>query len=404
MGFRLSARLRRPHTTVRWRLALLYGVLFLANGAVLLAVTYALVAHAAIAPVKPPAEHVSFVNAPASIRAALGSPPGQLVIKRFAEKQRISDLHQLVIESGIALGIMAIASAILGWVVAGRVLAPLRTITATTQQISERNLHERLAVSGPRDELRQLGDTIDGLLGRLEAAFDAQRRFVANASHELRTPLTVMRATLEVAAAKPDGVPPQLKALEAGLIEDLDHAEQLLESFLLLARAEHGELGEVSSVSLDAIVSAELAAQAQQIAAKEIEVRTTLTDSSVAGSEGLLARMIGNVIENAVRHNQPHGHIDITCEHDADEVRLRVDSAGPMLDEDAVVQLAQPFKRLGRERTGSHRGHGLGLSIVAAIAAAHHGRLDLRARPQGGLSVQVTLPAVALAEPAGHRV
>ena len=303
------------------------------------------------------------------------------------------DLHQLLIESAIALAVMAALSVALGWVVAGRVLSPLRTITARTRRISEQSLHERLALRGPRDELRQLADTIDELLARLEAAFDAQRRFVANASHELRTPLAMMRTRLDVAVAKPEGVPPQTQALDAGLRKDLDRAEALLESFLALARAQHGTLTDRTIVSLDQIVTDALATRHDQIAEQQLEVRTALGPVGVAGSETLLARMVENVIENSVRHNQPHGFINIACENTGGAARLVVESGGPVLDEHSVAQLAQPFRRLGAERTGSQNGHGLGLSIVAAVADAHGGALELHARPQGGLRVQITLPA-----------
>jgi signal transduction histidine kinase len=396
----LRTVLPRPRTTVRWRLTVLYGALFLASGAVLLAITYVLVSHAALAPVKSPAEHVSFVTAPPRIRAALRSLPGELVIKRVGERQRISDLHQLVIESGVALAIMALLSALLGWVVAGRVLSPLRTITATTQQISETNLHERLELAGPPDELKQLADTIDQLLARLETAFEAQRLFVANASHELRTPLAFMRTTLDVTAAKPGGVPPQFKALDANLRVGLDQADRLLESFLLLARAQHGELCDESSVALDQIISAALATRADPIAAKQLEVHANVSSLRVSGSETLLARMIENVIENAVRHNQPHGRIDISCQPDAGQARLLIDNTGPLLDQHAVAGLAQPFRRLGQQRTATGTGHGLGLSIVAAIAAAHGGSLQLHVRPQGGLRVEITLPHATITQPA----
>ena len=382
----LVGRIRRglAARSVRVRLTALYGGLFLLCGAALLAITYLLVSRAT------------------AIRAVEGSPvhppgPGAVV------HTHLVDLHQLLVQSGIALAIMTVISVVLGWVVAGRVLSPLRTITARTRQISKESLDERLALAGPRDELTELADTIDDLLARLESAFDAQRRFVANASHEMRTPLTIMRTTLEVAAAKPGGIPPQLKALEATLIEDLDHADRLLESFLVLSRAEHGELGEQSLVSIQALVSAALAGQADQLAAKQIEVRTALTDTRVVGNHTLLTRMVGNVIENAVRHNQPHGLIHISHELDGEQSTLLIDSTGPPLDDNRVAQLAQPFKRLGLDRTGSDRGHGLGLSIVAAIAAAHHGRLELKARPEGGLSVRIALPAATLAElPAGR--
>jgi signal transduction histidine kinase len=375
---------RLPARSVRVRLTALYGSLFLLCGAALLVVTYLLVRRAT------------------AIRAVEGSPahppgPGAVV------HTHLVDLHQLLVQSGIALAIMTVVSGVLGWVVAGRVLSPLRTITARTRQISKESLHDRLALQGARDELTELADTIDELLARLEAAFDAQRRFVANASHEMRTPLTIMRTTLEVAAAKPDGAPAKPKALEAALIEDLDHAERLLESFLVLSRAEHGELGEQTLVSLQGLIAAALATQAEQLAAKEIAVRTVSTDARVVGSETLLARMVGNVIENAVRHNQRHGIIDVVCELDGERAWVLVDSTGALLDEDRVAQLVQPFRRLGRDRTGSDYGHGLGLSIVAAIAAAHHGRLELRARPQGGLSVRIALPTRTPAELAAGR-
>ena len=396
----LHTRFHRRRTTVRWRLTLLYGALFLASGATLLAITYALVAHATLVPVKPHPQHFNFVKAPARVRAALRSTGTQIVIKRVAETQRISDLHQLVIESGIALGIMAVLSGFLGWVIAGRVLAPLRTITTTTREISEANLHERLRIGGPPDELRQLADTIDQLLARLEASFDAQRLFVANASHELRTPLALMRTTLDVAVAKPGGVPPQLKTLDAKLRIDLNQADRLMESFLLLARAQHGELGDESSVALDQMISTALAGRTEPISANELEVHTTLSPVLVAGSETLLARMIENVIENAVRHNQRRGRIDIACELDGGQARLLIQNTGPALDEHAVAQLAQPFRRLAPQRTGSENGHGLGLSIVAAIAAAHGGNLRLRARPQGGLQVAITLPDATVTQTA----
>ena len=293
---------------------------------------------------------------------------------------------------------MAALSVALGWVVAGRVLAPLRTITARTRRISEQSLHERLALQGPRDELKELADTIDELLARLEAAFEAQRRFVANASHELRTPLAMMRTRLDIAVAKPDGVPPQTQALDAGLRNDLDRAEALLESFLVLARAQHGAVTDGTTVSLDQLVIDALATRHDQIAEQQLEVRTALDPVGVAGSETLLARMVENVIENSVRHNQPHGFINIACEKIGGAGRLVVESGGPVLDEENVAQLAQPFRRLGAERTGSQNGQGLGLSIVAAVADAHGGALELHPRPQGGLRVQITLPA-AIATP-----
>ncbi len=375
-----------PRPTVRWRLTLLYSLLFVICGAALLAVTYWLFANFAYTPPKP-----RFGPG--------GTPPSQasLNVVTAMSVQRSIGLHRLQLYSGIALGLMAIVSGVLGWLMAGRVLAPLRTITATAERISDTNLHERLGMPGPKDELRLLADTIDRLLERLEAAFEAQRRFVANASHELRTPLAMMRTTLDVAIAKPGGVPAQTRELDADLRIDLDHADELLESFLTLARAQNGPLDEHNRVALDALITAALSARTGQISAKRLRVETQLDAVEVVGSAALLARMIENVIENAVRHNQPGGSIELSLTRSADHgARVMVDSSGPMLEQEAVAQLAQPFKRLRQDRTGSRNGHGLGLSIVAAVAVAHAGSLELHARAEGGLRVQITLPAATI--------
>ena len=204
----------------------------------------------------------------------------------------------------------------------------------------------------------------------------------------------MMRTTLDVAIAKPGGVPLPTRELDAELRVDLDHADRLLESFLTLARAQNGQLGERTQVALEPLITAALTARADEIAAKRLTVETQLAAVEVTGSTTLLGRMVENVIENAVRHNQPGGSIELTLgPADGRHARLTIDSSGPVLDQDAVAQLAQPFKRLRPDRTGSQNGHGLGLSIVAAVAAAHDGRLDLHARAEGGLRVQITLPA-----------
>ena len=388
-------RVLRPQPTVRWRLTLLYSVLFLMCSAALLAITYWLFTKFTFGyyPPKP--------NLP-----LYGKPPNPAIV-RYAEalsKQRSVDLHNLQVGYGVALAIMAVVSGVLGWVVAGRVLAPLRTITATAERISDTNLHERLAMPGPRDELRLLADTIDRLLERLEAAFDAQRRFVANASHDLRTPLAMMRTTLDVAIAKPGGVPVQTRELDAELRVDLDHADRLLESFLTLARAQNGQLDKRNQVAIEPLITAALAAGADEITARRLTVETHLVAVEVAGSATLLRRMVENVIENALRHNQPGGSVEITLALlDGQRAQLIIDSSGPVLDQSAVAELAQPFRRLGQDRTGSQNGHGLGLSIVAAVAAAHDGKLALHARAEGGLRVQITLGSATAQLPATIR-
>jgi len=367
---------RLPARSVRLRLTALYGCLFLLSGVGLLGITYLLVSSAT------------------QITAVAVSSPGA-VDRGAVSHAHLVDLHQLLVQSGIGLAIMAVVSAALGWVVAGRVLSPLRTITARTRRISEESLHDRLALSGPRDELKELADTIDELLARLEAAFEAQRQFVANASHELRTPLAMMRTTLDVAMAKPGGVPSQTTALDANLRADLDRADRLMESFLTLAHAQHGAWPDnLRPVRLDELLANALAARGDRIAEQGIEVQAALDPTSVVGSETLLTRMVENVVENAVLHNQPAGFINLACRVEQEVARVVVESAGAVLDQRTVAELAQPFRRAGADRTRSKPGFGLGLSIVAAVAAAHGGTLELHARPGGGLDVTIAVPAV----------
>jgi signal transduction histidine kinase len=401
------SRLRYPQTTVRWRLTLLYGGLFLVCGAALLAVTYALVSHGISGAAgitlhgggnggvqAPPSRSGAMPvpnlrrlamppNVPSAVVRVMQSSAGQEFLRLAETEQRVDELHQLEVESAIALGIMTILSALLGWFVAGQVLRPLRTITATTQQISQDNLHRRLDLPGPRDELRTLADTIDALLARLEAAFESQRRFAANASHELRTPLTTMRTALDVAIAKPHlSSQPQVKALDASLREDLDQADRLLESFLVLARGQHGEPGEETSVSLTQVVGDALASHRDVIASKQIELHSTLAPACVEGSETLLARMVDNLVDNAVRHNLPRGLINVTCEADQATARLVIESGGPVLDQAAVARLAEPFRRLAAERTGSESGHGLGHAHRQGIRRARSSAQSQPWRPQ----------------------
>jgi signal transduction histidine kinase len=299
---------------------------------------------------------------------------------------------------------MSVVSIALGWVVAGRVLAPLRAMTATTRRLSHDSLHERLAVDGPDDELKRLGNTIDDLLARLEAAFEAQRRFVANASHELRTPLAMMRTSLDVATGKPGPTPVEVTVLGDKLREGLDQADRLLEGFLALSRAQHGELGDEAPASLAALAAAAVAARGDEIAAQGLDVRigAGTGDAHVRGSETLLAQLVANLVDNAVRHNVAGGWLSVAARAEGDVATLVVESGGPRLDARRVQELTRPFRRMGADRTdtssgsgsgsGSEHGFGLGLSIVAAIAGAHGGRVALDAREEGGLRVTVELP------------
>ncbi len=375
-----------PRRTVRLRFTILYAVLFLVSGVGLLAITYLL----AGGKMTQPAPDQNATTQQPSLAAA------QERIRQL--EAQLSDIHavqsrQLLMGSLIALAVMVAVSLLLGKAVAGRVLRPLRTITVTTRRISAENLHERLAVPGPADEVKDLADTIDGLLERLEVSFAAQRRFVANASHELRTPLATMRASLDVAVAKPEPAPPQTLALAGRLRTELDRVDHLLESFLVLARAQHGTLPDRAPVSLGNLVSEAMTAHAAAIAAKDLTIQTDMLDAAwTQGSPTLLSRMAANVVENAVIHNQPGGWVRVATTTGKASAQLIVETGGPILDREQVAHLAQPFQRLAADRTGSETGSGLGLSIVAAIVDAHGGHLDLHARPAGGLRVTVSLP------------
>ena len=394
-------RLRLPGRTVRVRLTVLYGILFFVSGAVLLAIASGVaVARSASVRAVPAAGQARPGSALARAQARIQMLQAQLqnLQSQAASQAGQGKLpHQLLIASLIALAIMTVISVALGWLIAGRALRPVRRMTAAAQRISEDSLHERLALHGPKDELKELGDTIDGLLERLEAAFNAQRRFVANASHELRTPLTTMRAALDVALAKPEPAPPQTVALAGRLRTELDRIERLLEAFLVLARAQHRSMPGRAVLPLDYIVGSALADQEAAIRAMDLTVQDTSSQGGawVAGSPALLSRMVENVIDNAVCHNYPGGWIAITTRASGGGARLVVENGGQVLDQQQVAELSQPFRRLEADRIGTDKGSGLGLSIVAAIAEAHGGTLDLRARPGGGLRVCVDLPAVA---------
>ena len=371
----------RPQRSLRRRLTLLYGGLFLASGAVLLAVTYALAVHL-------PAANPVIQVSPGTIGI---TPLVRFHVHAAVTSERTALLHGLLLRSGLALVLMAAVSVCLGWLMAGRVLRPLRTITATTRQISEENLHRRLALSGPKDELQELGDTIDGLLGRLEGAFDAQRSFVANASHELRTPLTSMRAAIDVASRRSPPVSKDAAVLAGNIRADLGQADRILESLLVLARAQRGVVTELGPISLARVVGQTLGAHARAATGRGISVHRRLDEVEVVGDETLLGRLAANLIDNAIRHNNARGSVYVTVRADGSDARMTVDSDGPLLPEDAIGELTEPFRRLD-DRTGSDEGAGLGLSIVAAITAAHRGTLELRGRPEGGLRVVVTLP------------
>ena len=358
--------------TVGRRFTLLYAAVFLASGAGLLLLTFLL--SGTKVTTQAPDDGPAVGDAQDRIR---------LLQEQLGEAQSQQN-RQLLVGSAIALLVMAAVSLLLGRAMASRVLRPLRQITAATRRISADSLDQRLAMTGPADEVRDLADTIDGLLARLEAAFTAQRTFAANASHELRTPLATIRAAADVAAAKP-GAPPQTIALAARTRTELDRVDALLGGLLTMARTQR--VASAESIEIEDLVARSLDALDVPRGAVEVPAAT------VVGDAVLIARLIDNLVANAVRHNVDNGWIRIAADTGGDGmVRFSVQNGGPVLDQHDVDRLAQPFVRLGADRTGSENGTGLGLSIVDAIAAAHGGRLDLTARPDGGLTATVTLP------------
>jgi signal transduction histidine kinase len=405
-------RIRHPRTTVRGRLALLYGSIFLASGVALLAITYVLVDDAirrVVKPTPPPVVKPSPANSskPGQVFSVHpGLSRNQLAQLRAAQDlvlaQRSVDLHSLLLGSIIALGVMTLASVLLGWLVAGRILRPLRTITNAARHISEESLDQRLALEGPRDELKDLGDIIDGLLGRLQAAFEAQRHFVANAAHELRAPLTVERAMLQVALADPGLTLDALRAACEDVIESGRQQEELIEALLTLARSQRG-LDSKEALDLAAIAADMATSRKQKAAAAGLQLDLALRPALAFGDPQLIERLVANLLDNALRYNRAGGSVRMVTEDNEDGARLIVTNTGPAVPEDQIARLLEPFQRIAPCRTGQHEGLGLGLSIVQAIAKAHGARLDINAGAEGGLTVEIRFPAQAVPSD-GHAV
>ena len=465
-------RLRAPRRTVRLRLTLLYVGLFLASTAGLLVITYFLVAQQ-LPPtltLRTSAGGAAGTSGTSGTSATSGSggqvvtgsggvaactpPTGTLptaeqmnacqqLVQQTAAGLRNDTLDQLLIESGVALGIMAVASVGLGWLMAGRVLSPLRTITAAARRISARSLHQRIGMTGPDDELKELGDTFDQLLGRLDASFRAQRQFVANASHELRTPLARQRTLLEVALRDRQATNASLRTACERALAAGEQQERLIAALLTLARGERG-LDTFEPFDLDGVAAGALAALRDEADARGLTVIADLGAAAALGDPRLAERLAANLIDNAIRYNVTDGRVEITAGRRDGRAFLAVTNTGPVIPPDQLSRLFQPFQRLdpgrgapipggsspsdrspggnssgghspGGNSSGGHNpggnssgGHnpergglGLGLAIVSAIAAAHGAELRAVTRGAGGLAVEVVFPPRA-AE-AGHR-
>jgi signal transduction histidine kinase len=387
----------RPRLTVRARLTLLYSSLFAVCGAIVVAVSYTLVARIGVP--GQGQQTSSSRSVPANIAAQCRSEqPGAHPDKDImagcisylqqlgAQAQRDLTLSHLLQYSLITLAVVIALAAVLGWTFAGRALRPVHLITAAARAASEDNLSARVAPTGPRDELRELAETFDEMLGRLQAAFEGQQRFIANASHELRTPLAVMRATVDVVAGNPGSTPGDLRAMAADIRAAVDHAEHLIGALLLLARNERGltvrEEVDLATTAEDVLDTADV---------RGLQVYATLEPAVISGDPVLAERLIANLVDNAARYNTAAGDIWISTRTTAGSSQLTVTNTGPVISQPNASRIFQPFQRLS-DRT-SQDGSGLGLAIVASIAETHGGTVTACPRNDGGLTVTVTIPS-----------
>ena len=379
-------RLVAPGRTIRLRLTLLYGTVFLVSSVALLTVGYLVVRsnlhthHVTRDALRDLGFRVTSPGRP------VDTPSVRLI---HAVQQQIvnSALSRLLLEYVSALVLTTVVSVVTGWMLAGRALAPLRKITATAQRVSGENLGERIDLHGPTDELKQLADTFDGMLVRLDGAFASQRHFVANASHELRTPLAIMRTEVDVTLADPDVSAGELRTMGEAILETVDRCERLIASLLLLARSEaatgRGEPVDVAVLAGDCIT--DMRAHVQEA---QVEIHSELDPAWTDGDPGLLERLIANLVDNGLHHNEPGGFLSVSTGVQDGRVVITVANGGPSIDPEDVAGLTEPFRRLRR----SESGFGLGLSIVRSIAEAHGGRAILTAPDAGGLVVRIELP------------
>ncbi|MEU8800878.1 HAMP domain-containing sensor histidine kinase [Spirillospora sp. NPDC048819] len=393
-----------PRLSVRARLTLVYGSLYLVTSAVLVAVTYALTVRTMdnrftraddLSP-----EMMTRLR-DLALRGNLSSEDGfaqLMALREEADRQLVRQKHdvleQLLQSSLLLMLVVGALAVVIGYVVAGRMLRPLHRVTATARRLSESNLHERIALEGPQDEIKDLADTFDRMLDRLNRAFDTQRRFVANASHELRTPLTINRTVLEVALASRKN-PPETKALADVLLGNTARHERLIDGLLTLARSER-DLGTRVETPLPDVIRSALDQLGDQAADVDVEAR--LAPAVVTGDPVLLERCAVNLLENAVKYNVREGRVWVRTGVRGGEAFLRVVNTGRPVPSYETGTLFEPFRRLRADRTGSKDGAGLGLSIVRAVVCAHGGTVEAVPRPGGGLSVTVVLPLSA--EPA----
>jgi len=376
------AALRLPRRTLRARLALLYAAVFCSSAAAL----------AAVAVIFKPNFLVGTSCTPAP-----GTPGGQGSCGQHAGLSFTGTItrHLQQNAGGVAmLVIMVILAGGVGWLIAGRVLRPLRTITSTAREISATNLHQRLAVTGPDDEFRQLGETLDGLFGRLETSFQAQRHFVANASHELRTPLTAGKTVLQVALADPGATAATLRSACEKALHWTEQQERLIDGLLTLASSERG-IERWEPFDLATVARAAIAQYASDAERERITVTADLSPAPATGDPTLAMSLLANLVSNAIRHNHTGGQVSIATSAPAGHATVRIGNTGPLVPPAEVDRLFQPFQRLGPQRLSHTGGHGLGLAISRAIVSAHGAELTAAARPGGGLGITLTFRPVS---------
>ncbi|MEU6036309.1 HAMP domain-containing sensor histidine kinase [Actinomadura sp. NPDC047616] len=390
--------------TIRVRLTLLYGGLFLLGGIVLLALTYFLV-KSTVAPPKGPVESGKLAyygqTAPTTAnRGFMDVPPDTLISSREAQAVfvRVKDdsqqeiLNSLLTQGGIALAVVTAAAFGLGWLFTDRALRPLHAITETARRVARsHNLTERIAYRGPRDDVKELADTFDTMLERLARAFDGQRRFVANASHELRTPLAINRTLIDVALRRPDATDDVRRLGESLLVVNGRH-ERLIDGLLTLAGSEN-EVTDTSPLDLADVAAHVLDQAAAEASARGVGASRALAAAPTAGDPVLVERLVQNLVENAIRHNHEDGSLSVVTRRRGGWAELVVSNSGPVVPPYEVETIFEPFRRLGTDRVRSDRGSGLGLSIVRATATAHGGTVTAEPRAGGGLVVTVRLPA-----------
>ncbi|MBQ1000062.1 MULTISPECIES: HAMP domain-containing sensor histidine kinase [Streptomyces] len=384
--------------TIRIRLTLLYGGMFLIAGILLLSIIYLLAAQALRTGNEPLFKIVQFQSLKVTSNNCPGIATSDLSLAEFndainacMDHERKAALDNLLSRSLLALLGLAVIAFAFGYAMAGRVLSPLGRITRTARAVAGSDLSRRIELDGPDDELKELADTFDEMLERLQRAFTAQQRFVGNASHELRTPLAINRTLLEVHLSDP-GAPVELQQLGKTLLATNERSEQLVEGLLLLARSENQiierkpvDLAEVAEQAVDQVHT--------EADAKGVTIQGERRPAVIQGNGVLLERIALNLVQNAVRYNVPEGGwVEVTTDVQHGQAVLVVTNTGPVVPAYEIDNLFEPFRRLRTERTGSDKGVGLGLSIVRSVARAHGGHIAAEPREGGGLVMRVTFP------------